>query len=99
MNPGVCVITNLLCCVKSKMSFFIMTYSSRCVLDKCSDSEKADAHALWHRLVELGDILQKIDDTNVKAMMTSSNENMFHVAGPLWGESTGHRWIPQHKGQ
>ena len=27
-------------------------------------------------------------------MMTSSNGNIFRVTGPLWGESTGHRWIP-----
>ena len=26
-------------------------------------------------------------------MMTSSNENSFRVTGPLWGESTGDRWI------
>ena len=25
--------------------------------------------------------------------MTSSNENIFRVIGPLWGESTGHRWF------
>ena len=25
--------------------------------------------------------------------MTSSNENIFHVTGPLWGEFTGDRWI------
>ena len=30
-------------------------------------------------------------------MMTSSNENIFHVTGPLWMESTGHRWIPLTK--
>ena len=30
-------------------------------------------------------------------MMTSSNENIFHVTGPLWGESTGYRWIPLTK--
>ena len=29
-------------------------------------------------------------------MMTSSNGNIFRVTGPLWGESTGPRWI---KGQ
>ena len=29
--------------------------------------------------------------------MTSSNENNFRVTGPLWGESTGHRWIPLTK--
>ena len=26
-------------------------------------------------------------------MMTSSNGNIFHANGPLWGEFTGHRWI------
>ena len=31
-------------------------------------------------------------------MMTSSNENIFRVTSPLWGESTGHRRIPFTKG-
>ena len=30
-------------------------------------------------------------------MMTSSNGNMFRVTGHLWGEFTGHRWIPRTK--
>ena len=30
-------------------------------------------------------------------MMTSSNGNIFRITGPLWGESTGHRWIPLTK--
>ena len=30
-------------------------------------------------------------------MMTSSNGNIFHVTGPLYGEFTGHRWIPLTK--
>ena len=30
-------------------------------------------------------------------MMTSSNENIFRVTGPLRGEFTGHRWIPLTK--
>ena len=30
-------------------------------------------------------------------MMTSSNENIFRVTGPLCGEFTGHRWIPRTK--
>ena len=30
-------------------------------------------------------------------MMASSNWNIIRVAGPLWGESTGHRWIPLTK--
>ena len=29
--------------------------------------------------------------------MTSSNENIFRVTGPLCGEFTGHRWIPLTK--
>ena len=27
-------------------------------------------------------------------LMTSSNDNMFRVTGPWWGESTSHRWFP-----
>ena len=30
-------------------------------------------------------------------MMMSSNEEIFRVTGPLWGESTGHQWIPLTK--
>ena len=30
-------------------------------------------------------------------MMTSSNGNIFHVTGPLYGEFTGDRWIPPTK--
>ena len=30
-------------------------------------------------------------------MMTSSNRNFFRVTGLLWGEFTGHRWIPLTK--
>ena len=30
-------------------------------------------------------------------IMTSLNGNIFHIAGPLWGESTGHWWIPLTK--
>ena len=32
-------------------------------------------------------------------MMTSSNGNILLVSGPLWGESTGHRWISPRKDQ
>ena len=31
------------------------------------------------------------------SMMTSSNGNIFRVTGPVWGEFTGHRWIPLKK--
>ena len=30
-------------------------------------------------------------------MMTSSNGKIFALLGPLWGKSTGHRWIPLTK--
>ena len=33
----------------------------------------------------------------VVCIMTSSNGNIFRVTGPLCGEFTGHRWIPQTK--
>ena len=29
--------------------------------------------------------------------MTSSNGNIYRDTGPLWGESTGDRWIPLTK--
>ena len=29
----------------------------------------------------------------------SSNGNIFRVTGPLWGEFTGHQWIPLTNGQ
>ena len=31
------------------------------------------------------------------SLMTSSNENIFRVTGPLYGEFSGHRWIPLTK--
>ena len=30
-------------------------------------------------------------------MMTSSNGNIFRATGPMWGEFTGHKWIPLKK--
>ena len=33
----------------------------------------------------------------ILAMMTSSNENIFRVTCPLWGEYTGHRWVPSRR--
>ena len=35
--------------------------------------------------------------SHIPFMMTSSNGNIFLVTGPLWGESTGHQWIPLTK--
>ena len=30
-------------------------------------------------------------------MMTLWDGNIFRITGPLWGEFTGHRWIPLTK--
>ena len=35
--------------------------------------------------------------TKSSFMMTSSKGNIIRVTGPLWGEFTGHRWIPLTK--
>ena len=36
-----------------------------------------------------------LGDSRIKSriIMMSSNGNIFHTTGPLWGESTGHRCI------
>ena len=33
----------------------------------------------------------------IRGSALSSNGNIFHVTGPLWGECTDHRWIPLTK--
>ena len=44
-------------------------------------------------------ILYEIYFCITQTIMTSSNGNIFRITGPLWGEFTGHWWIPPHKGQ
>ena len=39
-------------------------------------------------------MLSRADTELMLSMMMSSNGNIFHVTGPLWGESFGHWWIP-----
>ena len=61
--------------------------------------------SLWrHRIVVSHWILTRATDRDVyhisgwldnsKFTITSSHGTIFPVTGPLWGESTGHRWIP-----
>ena len=45
---------------------------------------------VWHIT-----ILKNLRHTEI--MMTSSNGNIFRVTDPLWGKSTGYRWIPLTK--
>ena len=55
-----------------------------------------DWRAAWWRASETG-IMAKVCLNYLKHMMTSSNGNIFRVAGPLCGEFTGPRWIPLTK--
>ena len=49
-------------------------------------------------IITLGFCKQVRTDPEVEAFtVTLSNGNIFHVTGPLWGESTGHWWIPLTK--
>ena len=41
--------------------------------------------------------VEMLQSKSVYFMMTWSNENIFCVTGPLWGEFTGDRWIPLTK--
>ena len=47
----------------------------------------------WRHMI----IYQVCTEVSGKFMMTSSKRNIFRVTGPLWGEFTGHRWIPLTK--
>ena len=40
---------------------------------------------------------QRVVSYDLHDMMKSSNGNIFRVTDPLWGESTGHWWIPLPK--
>ena len=44
-------------------------------------------------------LLPHLPGPGANYMMTSSNGNISHVNGPLWGESTGHQWFPLTKWQ
>ena len=39
-------------------------------------------------------LIHDVAKTQIFHIMTSSNGNISRVTGALWGESTGHRWIP-----
>ena len=60
----------------------------------------------WYRFYFIGLPIKAMDTyifiTQLKLwdviyMMTSSNGNISRVTGPLWGESTDHRWFPLTK--
>ena len=39
------------------------------------------------------DLVNPLVYLNFGDMMTSSNGNIFRITGPMWGESTDHRWF------
>ena len=49
----------------------------------------------WHGNIDRK--LKAIQNGYDLGMMTSLNGNIFRVIGPLWGEFTGHWWIPLTK--
>ena len=53
--------------------------------------------SLWNPGVHVIPTSSSTGAPGVVIMMTSSNENIFRVTGPLCGEFTGHRWIPLTK--
>ena len=53
--------------------------------------EETDSIQCWDNLILALDVR---DYGSVSFMMTSSKGNIFRVTDHLWGESTGHRWIP-----
>ena len=56
------------------------THAKQYPHNRCHTNEVSTWHAQNQRLAYI--------------MMTSSNDNIFHVTGPLWRESTVQRWIP-----
>ena len=73
----------------------IVRISLKFASDDSLENKSAWAYVIaWHRRCDKPlpeEMLQ------ICIMMTSWNGNIFCVIGPLWGESTGHRWIPLTK--
>ena len=74
--------------IKSLLNYhawvIIAIFSTNVITYPCPNPEANLAHLCeWKRPLDF--------------MMTSSNGNIFRVTGPLWGESTGHWWIPLTK--
>ena len=89
-------------CIQCCIRFWIMIYTTVYIvkaevetwnvqnyLDQASEAEH------WYTSSWA---LMYISDVDIeRAMMTSSNGNIFRVTDPLCGEFTGHRWIPLTK--
>ena len=62
-------------------------------------ASNAENVSIWwrHHGMMVADCNVACNATSSVIIMTSSNRNFFGVTDPLWGESTGHRWIPLTK--
>ena len=57
-------------------------------------THKVDEYGNWSLRVVFAYPTWQLDTLDTDSMMTSENGNIFHVTGPWWGGSAGHRWIP-----
>ena len=66
----------------------------------CSSEIFCDMRSKWicFMITKTCAVLCQVDWYNsLSDIMASSNGNIFRVTGLLWGESTGHRWIPSQR--
>ena len=78
----------------------MVTYHKRGALAKADANRQFNSLLAWYIDKYRFFKCRYIDGTgteNSMSMMTLSNGNIFCVTGPLWGGSTGHRWIPLTK--
>ena len=72
------------------ISDYILPLTSQCCIEYYHVLERHIRHlTLWSQTLIIG---KKSVQCTVN--MTSSNENVFCIAGPMCGEFIGHRWIP-----
>ena len=92
-----------------KISIFLLSFQW-CILGDCVYDEKAPAspgefkrcrtfrYQLICNVFRLNFLpWSKFCSKQQRSMMTSSNGSIFRVTGPLWVESTGHRWFPSQR--
>ena len=56
-----------------------------------------ESQTIYRATIMLHDIIHGTRKQSQISMMMSSKGTIFRVTGPLWGEFTGHRWIPLTK--
>ena len=84
--------------VTAWLSGHFMQPMKNCNCEWSLQIQETNIKAVIHTIVAphqpLQNIFRKKCYEIAEIMMTSSNGNIFRVTGPLCGEFTGHRWIP-----